>query len=237
MTPQKYPLAERFKAPQGEGQYTGTQMAFMRLLGCSVGKKVCTACDTEFDRMRADLGGGAYTVAELLAWAAPCRHVCLTGGEPLDRDIRELLVDARLDGTLCHVETSGTKHPAWLDVHQQPRERGRHAVARDRGDGTHAWHWMPLWVTVSPKPGYLPRMVEQVADEIKVILGGLGDGPGWPTLEDAVRWADAGRLVYLQPRNGVHEIDAGHMREALAAVAEHPQLRLSVQLHKYLATR
>lgn len=230
----KYPLAERFFAPQGEGLFTGTQMAFMRLVGCSVGQKICTACDTEFDRMRPDLGGGSYDVEELLAWAQPCRHVCLTGGEPLDRDLRDLLFgaedygDENFDTMQCHIETSGTIRPDWLG------SRVAHGhIIRD-GAGRH--HPVDLWLTVSPKPGYRQDMITQ-ADEVKVILGGLGDGPGWPTLDDALRWADSGRSVYVQPRNQRDTVDSVNMAEALAVVAMYPQLRLSCQLHKYLKTR
>lgn len=233
----RYPLAERFLAPQGEGQFSGTQMAFVRTVGCSVGQGVCTACDTDFDRMRPDLGGGAYEPDEILDWAAPCRRLCLTGGEPLDRDLRPLILAAAGRGATCHVETSGTRHPEWLDPIDQPREHGRHAVGTETPDGHLAWRWLDLWVAVSPKPGYRPEMVERVADEVKVILGGLGEGPGWPTVADAVRWADAGKLVYVQPRNFRLDPDMDALREALAVVAAHPQLRLSAQLHKFVRTR
>jgi organic radical activating enzyme len=233
----KYPLAERFKAPQGEGVFAGVPMAFMRTVGCSVGKGTCTACDTDFDRMRPDLGGGAYTAEELVVWAQPYRHVCVTGGEPLDRDLRPLVMACADAGLLVHVETSGTVHPAWLDPKPQPRLAERHAVGLDAGGLSLAWRWVPLWVTVSPKPGWLPSMVSHVADELKVILGGLGDGQGWPTIGEALAWAEAGRTVYVQPRNHRDSIDADAMGEALETVDAHPQLRLSTQLHKYLRTR
>lgn len=233
----KYPLAERFKAPQGEGQFTGTQLAFMRMVGCSVGQKVCTACDTDFDRMRPDLGGGLYTPAELLDWAQPCTRVCLTGGEPLDRDLRGLLLECVERDVVPHVETSGTKHPDWLDPGIGMHQPGTHAIGVEVEGGRLAWRWVPMWVSVSPKPGFREEMVLAVADEVKVILGGLGDGPGWPTLEKAVEWADKGKLVYVQPRNLRNDIDDDAMTEALEVVAQFPQLRLSVQMHKYLRTR
>lgn len=211
-----FAFAERFKAPQGEGLFAGTQMAFARLVGCSVGQKVCTACDTDFSRMLPELGGGLYTAADIVQWARPCTHLCLTGGEPLDRDLRPL-VTAALDGGMAkvHVETSGTKMPDWLPEAQYSSS---------------------FWLTVSPKPGYLEAMV-LAADEVKVILGGLGDGPGWPTVQDALRWANAGKLVYVQPRNERLEVDRRNLDEALLVVAHHPKLRLSCQLHKFLRTR
>jgi organic radical activating enzyme len=209
----KYPVAERFKAVQGEGLYTGVPMAFIRLVGCSVGHKVCTACDTQFDQTYPHLGGGLYSVEELAEWVGNYQHVCITGGEPLDRDLRPLLV--ALVGKLCHIETSGTKHPKWLsEVHFDDA----------------------VWITVSPKPGYLQAMLD-ITDEIKVIIGGLGDGLGWPTVFDAEKWAKEGKLVYIQPRNGENDIDVQHMQQALELVDKMPSLRLSIQAHKYLNVR
>jgi organic radical activating enzyme len=235
--PTSYPFAETFGAPQGEGLYSGVPMRFLRLVGCSVGQTVCTACDTDFVTVRRDLGGGVFPLADIPALVGDYRHVCLTGGEPLDRDLRPLI--RALSHASVHVETSGTKKPGWLDPHRQPhvRSRGMHAVGEDLPDGRLAWRWQALWVTVSPKPGYLPEMVEHVADEVKVIIGGLGDGPGWPTVEDAVRWADMGKLVYVQPRNERLSVNRDNLREVVALVDQYPQLRLSCQLHKFINTR
>lgn len=240
----RYPLAERFKEPQGEGLYTGTQMAFMRVVGCSVGQQVCTACDTDFTRMQPHLGGGLYAPEELVAWARqhedgkrPCEHICITGGEPLDRDLRPLLFAAgatqEAAALLCHIETSGTTWPQWLTPRKQPRNPGEHAI---QSEGGH-WSWRKLWVTISPKPGYIEDMVLAVADELKVIVGGLGDGPGWPTIDDALRWADLGRLVYIQPRNYTREVNDANLASAIELVHQYPQLRLSCQLHKFLGVR
>lgn len=223
-----FPLAEKFKAPQGEGVFAGTPMAFIRFVGCSVGQKVCTACDTDFSRMAVELGGGLHSPEEIAEWVAPYRHACLTGGEPLDRDLRPVILALLSAGVQVHVETSGTVEPEWLCrlwpnkwiVHCEPSE-----VVTSL-----------LHVCVSPKPGFSERLVQD-ADEVKVVLGGLGDGPGWPTMEDAVRWAGMGKTVYVQPRNERLDINGAALREALAVVDAHPSLRLSVQLHKFLRTR
>lgn len=210
----KYPVAEKFKAPQGEGLYTGTPMAFIRLVGCSVGKGVCTHCDTDFDKVHPQRGGGLFEPEELRDWVGPFKHVCLTGGEPLDRDIRPL-DEAMKDAEMFHIETSGTKCPPWF-------------LNFAGGTG--------VWTTVSPKPGYDEFMI-RLADEIKVILFGLGDGEGWPSLQDAIKWADEGKLVYLQARNDKYYPSNVATDEVIKAVLSHPQLRLSAQLHKYLRTR
>lgn len=237
----KFPVAEKFKAPQGEGLYTGTPMAFVRLVGCSVSKKVCTRCDTDYDQMLPGMGGGLMTPEQVLLWTGSFRHVCLTGGEPLDRDLRPLLDTLCGAGKTVHVETSGTRVPDWLDPQEQPR-KARHAFATGNtpsGRPT-SWRWLDrLWITVSPKPGYSEEFMLRAADEIKVILGGLAapNAPGWPTVADAVRWADAGKLVYLQPCNGLATVDQRAMDVAIGWVETYPVLRLSLQAHKYLRTR
>lgn len=231
-----YKIAEKFKSVQGEGVYAGTPMAFIRFVGCSVGKKVCVACDTDFEEPVTWRGGGEFTPEELLDWAKPYEHICLTGGEPLDQDL-ELLLDVPKVRPLVHVETSGTKFSQSL--------LGRN-----------------VWICVSPKPGFLEEVV-LAADEVKVIMPGLGvlhhgvplpflnkegvtasvpekhgnavfEKHPWPDLNDALRWARAGKTVFLQPRNGRNDVDNTNLRLCQDIIAEHPELRLSVQLHKIL---
>ena len=204
----QYSIAERFRSIQGEGVHVGCPMAFIRLIGCSVGKKVCSACDTDFDSQLVWRGGGSYTADELCDWAYPYGTLCLTGGEPLNQPLEEILTSAAARSLRVHIESSGTVKLA------------------DDLDRIH-------WLCISPKPGFLPEMIE-LADEIKVIVPGLGVGDGWPTLDDALRWAEGGKPVFLQPRAGKHDIDKVNLTYVLDLLHEYPQLRLSVQLHKLL---
>lgn len=252
-----YQIAEKFKSIQGEGQFAGTPMAFIRFVGCSVGKKICHHCDTDFDNTMPWRGGGSFTESELLEWAEPYDHVCLTGGEPLDQNLLPLISYPRA-GRVFHLETSGTK----------PIMPLRGALPSDPALFGDDPGYQPLWVCVSPKPGFLESAV-MMADEVKVIVPGLGEvtdkminerlvhriqtvgiRPGdasvdrwsaeerarfyWPNLEDAVRWADAGLLVYLQPRNGKYTVDTFNQRQVLNVLQQHPNLRLSTQMHKVL---
>jgi organic radical activating enzyme len=237
-----YRVAEKFKSIQGEGQYAGTPMAFIRFVGCSVGKKICQHCDTDFDNTMPWRGGGEFTAGELLDWAAPYKHICLTGGEPLDQELHHLFFPSRDSSGLSypapdlfHIETSGTKFPSeW-----PPSLRDGHPTKR-------------VWLCVSPKPGWDSSMIE-LADEIKVIVPGLGtpeslhaltkaDGHllsqlesfRWPDLKDALRWEKEGKLVYLQPRNGKFEVDRMNLLYVTDLLRDHPSLRLSAQLHKIL---
>lgn len=236
----KYQIAEKFKSIQGEGVYAGTPMAFIRFVGCSVGKKICQFCDTDFEKTLSWQGGGEFTAEELLAWAGPYDHICLTGGEPLDQDLEPLMRVSSMR-RMFHIETSGTQ------------------VLPDRPSG----NFPLLWICVSPKPGFMEQEVLD-ADEVKVIVPGLGTeeslkqmqdavypgtvpllrGAGhifaqresfrWPTIEDALRWAKAGKTVFLQPRNAKFDVDHNRLRLVQDIIAEHPQLRLSVQMHKIL---
>ncbi|MEN6605870.1 MAG: 7-carboxy-7-deazaguanine synthase QueE [Bryobacteraceae bacterium] len=252
----KYPVVEKFFAPQGEGLYTGTPMAFIRLVGCSVGHSVCHACDTDFDRLMPTMGGGLFTAVELAAWAlhAGYKHACLTGGEPLDRDLRPLLLELGSAGVLAHIETSGTVVPWWLNAPEALEQRlakhfvklgsARHLVAFENDPDRvvqglcerFGWHDMAFWLTVSPKPGYKVKQLE-IADEVKVVLHGLGPGPGWPTLDHALEWARAGKLVFVQPSNYKYAVDTDALQAALEVVSAYPGLRLSVQMHKILKSR
>jgi 7-carboxy-7-deazaguanine synthase len=229
----KYQIAEKFKSIQGEGVYAGTPMAFIRFVGCSVGKKICQHCDTIFEKMLPWQGGGEFTVEELLAWASPYQHICLTGGEPFDQDLMPIVTLVDRTDIMLHVESSGTKRipPALTS----PKD----------------------WVCISPKPGFLEEVIIE-ADEVKVIVPGLGemnpkvieswlkDQPSerqaqairnplrWPDISDALRWAAAGKTVFLQPRNGVTEVDKHNLMIVMDLLRDHPNLRLSVQMHKIL---
>src|SRR5678815_821218 len=121
----KYQIAEKFKSLQGEGVYAGTPMAFIRFVGCSVGKKICQHCDTVFEQTLPWQGGGEFTPEELINWAYPYKHICLTGGEPLDQDRLPLMQQEwgdpdgtgyKYDKRKFHIETSGTKVPSWTTL-------------------------------------------------------------------------------------------------------------------------
>lgn len=229
-----YLLAEKFKSIQGEGVFAGTPMAFIRLTECSVGKTICQHCDTDFDRAYVSQGGGLYYVPELIQWARPFKHICITGGEPFDHDLAELISVARTADIAVHIETSGTILPP-LDLNLSD-----------------------VHICVSPKPGWLDEMIE-LATEIKVIVhaldGGLGSEDGlirlktanshdlvgrknftWPTLEHARYWARR-KVVFLQPRNGKFEVEQNNLRLCEELVRQYPELRLSVQMHKILRVR
>jgi len=235
----KVPLAEHFHSLQGEGYWVGTPMHFLRLPGCSVGRTVTSGDVIEVDRIdelsqqpvlstgkRAWLcrtwGGhpfwcdtdfGKYQEVELSDLLSETweQHICITGGEPLiHKEVLSAIEQAVfLSNTIkgLHIETSGT-------------------ILRRKD----SWK---VWITCSPKVGYLPDVV-RTADELKLLIH--SDSPDSFPAE-----AYSHPRVYLSPINGVgaHQyLDSGLSLESFNRCREllrsHPTWRLSVQLHKYL---
>lgn len=236
-TEKKFPVAEYFLSPQGEGLYSGTLMWFFRLAGCSVGKKMtveeraafsavegkvlplyrerCTlydervfACDTNFQTKE------VLTVAQILERVpAGVKHICLTGGEPLDHDLRPLLEELAGSDYDVHIETSGTVS---LTDRAYPQYSEYDSIGYPEG-------W--LWVTVSPKKGLLSEMVG-IANEIKLLVDENFE------LEKVPQEILDHELVWLQPINEEFEIDKKNLDRCLSLQKEHPNWRISSQSHK-----
>jgi 7-carboxy-7-deazaguanine synthase len=109
MSDATYPLAPQgvFRTIQGEGSLLGTPMVFVRLAGCSVG---CDGCDTDYSvASRAT----AREIAERVAAVGDkTRWVWITGGEPADHALGELVGELRRALFDVAVATSGAKSEA-----------------------------------------------------------------------------------------------------------------------------
>lgn len=84
---------------------TGLPFVFVRLTGCH---QRCVYCDTAY----AFKGGEKKTVQNILDEVShfPCRHVLITGGEPLLQANTPLLAQSLLDkGYVVSIETSGNR--------------------------------------------------------------------------------------------------------------------------------
>jgi 7-carboxy-7-deazaguanine synthase len=104
-------ITETFVSIQGEADAIGWPTLFIRLTGCPLR---CVYCDTQY----AFHGGEWRTVAQLLEIAGGCgvRHVCVTGGEPLaQKSCLELLAGLCEAGYEVSLETSGAMDVAPVD--------------------------------------------------------------------------------------------------------------------------
>jgi len=84
-------INEIFYSMQGEGKWTGLPNIFIRTTGCNLR---CSFCDTKY----AYEYGKEMSIEEIVKDIRkyPCKHVCITGGEPLLQDETLDLIDALL---------------------------------------------------------------------------------------------------------------------------------------------
>jgi len=221
------PIAETFHSVQGEGEWVGTPMHFIRLAGCPVGRPakavkmdsplpllptgapamVCSSwdgrqfwCDTDYNRH------DVQSLAQLIEQTYE-RHICLTGGEPLvhQRYIPALCELARSKDIRIHIESSGTIK---LDMKLYRR----------------------FWLTIAPKIACLDEVVKE-ADEVKLLV------------DEHFR---ADRLtksmlnhpnVFLCPINDIDTVRKENVQLCLELLQQFPQWRLSCQVHKFLGLR
>jgi 7-carboxy-7-deazaguanine synthase len=225
------PIAEIFDSLQGEGQWVGTPMKFIRLAGCNVGKPAkalkmeplpilstgreamaCTSwdgrsfpCDTDYAKKY------DTTVKQVIedVWQ---KHICVTGGEPFlhQYQLENLFYEAGSRDITIHVETSGTIVPHVVDKSRNVLVPG-------------------YWITVSPKINCNDQMVKR-ADELKLLVD---------------EGFDEGRLtvsmlqhpnVFVCAINGVEQIGSvneDNVQRCIEILRRHPNWRFSPQLHKY----
>lgn len=99
-------IAETFQSVQGEGRYAGTPSLFIRTSGCNLR---CWFCDTPYTSWEPE--GVQRSLDSLLdeVRAAECRHVVITGGEPLLVPQLVPLTQAIAElGRCITIETAGT---------------------------------------------------------------------------------------------------------------------------------
>ena len=97
-------LTEIFRSVQGETSLTGLPTTFIRLAACNLR---CTWCDTSYSFSR----GEPKSIDEILIQVKEngCKHVCVTGGEPLLQSNVHTLMKELCDlGYIVSVETGGS---------------------------------------------------------------------------------------------------------------------------------
>lgn len=104
-------IIEVFASVQGETTFSGLPTTFIRLAACNLR---CTWCDTTYSFGR----GTPHTLKSIIETVETfgCRHVCMTGGEPLLQQNVHLLMRELCDrGYVLSLETSGSLTIAEVD--------------------------------------------------------------------------------------------------------------------------
>ena len=135
-----YSVNEIFSSIQGEGCNTGMLVTFVRFAGCNLN---CPWCDTDHtERMY-------ISHDDILDWCMQdsTGRVILTGGEPSQQNLMDLLMVLKREHFWTAIETNGTS-----------------SLLCYKGAG------LLDWITVSPKT---PEVcVDATIDEIKVVYPG-----------------------------------------------------------------
>jgi len=196
-----YPVIEIFQSIQGEGVSVGEPCNFVRLAGCSLR---CPWCDTKYawDVRNARL----MTIRQILRELDPNLDiVVITGGEPLMRDLTDLVT--MLDKCFfVDVETNGMFRPS-------------HTVI----EHVNMFH-------VSPKPfvkGYKLRFPIKEAADVKAVVYDVDELKRW--LEWAKQHHIPHEKLIVQPRSPYDDLKR---LQALWRAAVSMNLKFIPQMHK-----
>ena len=157
-------IAEIYKSVQGEGLLTGTPSVFVRTSGCNLR---CWFCDTPFTSWAPE--GNDITVAEVVAQVEEwdCRHVVLTGGEPmLFAELLPLAEQLRQRGWHITVETAGT---LYLPVACDLMSISPKLASSGPDPATHP-HWSRRHQRERFQPDVLQRLMSEYDYQLKFVV-------------------------------------------------------------------
>ena len=169
-------IAEIYKSVQGEGLLTGTPSVFVRASGCNLS---CWFCDTPYASWQPE--GKDISVDEIVAQVEEwdCRHVVLSGGEPmLFAELLPLAERLRGGGWHITVETAGTLYlPVACDLMSiSPKFASSGPSAREH----------PHWSRRHERERYQPEVLAALMAEYNYQLKFVIDRP--TDLQDVKRF-------------------------------------------------
>jgi 7-carboxy-7-deazaguanine synthase len=163
-------ISEMFASIQGEGILAGVPSLFIRLSGCNLR---CVWCDTPYTSWNPE--GARQTVSEVMNWVrsrAACRHVVVTGGEPmLSEEVVELTAALRREEFHITIETAGT---VW-----QPVSCDLMSISPKLANST-PWHresgrWGQTHERLRIQPDVLSRLMAEFSYQLKFVVSSPGD--------------------------------------------------------------
>ena len=202
-------LIEIFASVQGETSLTGLPTTFIRLARCNLR---CTWCDTSYSFGR----GEPFTLEHIInqVQSNGCRHVCVTGGEPLlQSNVYPLMTSLCDKGFILSLETSGSISTQQVD----PRVRIILDVKCPDSGMSHKNHWDNL--------SYL-----RPHDEIKFVLAGQTDYDYAKEISDRYKLFEKGNDILFSPVFGF--LDPKTLVEWI--LRDKLPVRLNLQIHKFI---
>ncbi len=154
-------VAEIYRSIQGEGLLTDTESAFVRASGCNLR---CWYCDTPYASWNPE--GDDLDVEAIAAQVAAlgCRHVVLTGGEPmLFAELIPLTAALRAAGAHITIETAGTLYlPVDCDLMSISPKLGSSTPSLEQAS--------PAWQTRHERARHAPAIVRRLLGEYEYQL-------------------------------------------------------------------
>ena len=160
-------IAEIFLSIQGEGLLTGVESVFVRASGCNLR---CWFCDTPYTSWAPE--GEDLSVEEIVAEVErhACKHVVLTGGEPmLFAELVPLAAALRGLGRHLTIETAGTLYlPVACDLM---------SISPKLANSTPAAEKHPRWAERHERSRHVPKVMRRLTDEYEYQLKFVVDVP------------------------------------------------------------
>ena len=211
-------IAEIFYSLQGEGSLLGVPSFFIRTSGCNLR---CSWCDTPYTSWQPE--GEEMSLAQIVeaVRAHPCRHVVVTGGEPMIApEIVPLTERLRESGLHITIETAGTVfHPVACDLM---------SISPKLANSTPEGPWATQHDRIRTRTEPLSELMARYDYQLKFVIAQPGDMEEVRELIAAVE-ADRGRVI-LMPEG----VDPECLRQRalwLAEICKGEGFRFSPRLH------
>jgi 7-carboxy-7-deazaguanine synthase len=213
-------IAEFFQSVQGEGEYAGTPSIFVRTSGCNLR---CWFCDTPYTSWNPEGTQEPWTSILSRILDCDCRHVVITGGEPLlQPNVVDLSHALKAAGRFVTIETAGTVH--------RPVHADLMSISPKRANSTpHDQIWTDRHEARRECNETVSRMMREYHYQLKYVIDRPED------IDDVDRHIEklgnvTSSRVFLMPQG----IDAEEIRGKTAwlqAAAEQRGFRVSPRLH------
>ena len=211
-------IAELFYSLQGEGSLVGVPSVFVRTSGCNLR---CSWCDTPYTSWQPE--GEELTLGQILMQvrAFCCRHVVVTGGEPMIApEIVALTAQLREAGLHITIETAGTVF--------QPVACDLMSISPKLANSTPEGQWSAQHERLRFQPATLQQLTAAFDYQLKFVIQNPAD---LEEVRSLVSTLDADRArVILMPEG----IDRERLRERsvwLAEICKENGFRFSPRLH------
>jgi 7-carboxy-7-deazaguanine synthase len=193
-------IAEIYLSIQGEGLLTGTESVFVRASGCNLR---CRYCDTPYASWQPE--GDDLSVDEITADVLRhnCRHVVVTGGEPmLFSELVPLCEALHERGLHITIETAGT-----LDL---PVRCDLMSVSPKLSNSTPDADKHPRWSMRHDRARHVPAVIRRLttdyAYQLKFVVDAERDLVEIERYLDEFPHVDRGRVLLMPQGTVVHEL-------------------------------